>query len=630
MIVAMKRCFILLQERHVKSCLEKVQQLGVLHIDQQRYESQKIAQLHRGLASLEVILKRFKSLAPKQSYQMVSSYDVAKVEALQQDLNELVLEEQRNNEEIHILQERVKNCLPWEEFDPNLIRDLKADGIEIHLFAVNDHHLSFLRESPIEYLVIDRMGTDKTLVAVVDRGMTGQTEKRELFAHLPVELDLPDSSNAEARKRIEKLQQRNRNIEKNLRDRLFEQNVLFAYSEDLADQLEFEKAYNSLEDVGDGLFLLSGYVPEESVNDLKLLAKNYSFGLVLRDVDLNQGDRAPTKLKQNFISRMINPVMSFLEVTPAYHEPDISFSFFSFFTVFVAMIMSDAVYGLVIILLGLVAQIATKKFSSLVQMLYVSGLATFIWGTASGSWFGSQSIASMELFKSYSVWQLSVYPELFQHSAKEQQNFIMWLCFSLGAVHLIVAHLWRMLRELRCGELKALTNLGMIAMINGLYWVLLWMVRIGDSIPSQAVPSLLGGLGVVICFGQQERGVNFFTGILRGLTGLFTTFLDTVGLFGDIMSYIRLFAVGIASFSIASSFNSMGGGIVSSAGGSLGVLLLLAGVLVLLIGHVINFVLGCLSVIVHAVRLNMLEFSNHIGLEWSGHKYQPFTKRRIK
>ena len=96
------------------------------------------------------------------------------------------------------------------------------------------------------------------------------------------------------------------------------------------------------------------------------------------------------------------------------------------------------------------------------------------------------------------------------------------------------------------------------------------------------------------------------------------------------MSYIRLFAVGIASFSIASSFNSMGGGIIESSNGSFGIVLFLAGFLVLVIGHLINFVLGCLSVIVHAVRLNMLEFSNHIGLEWAGYKYQPFIKRRIK
>ncbi len=629
MIIPMKRCFILLQECHVKNCLERIQLLGFLHISQQRYETEKIAKLHHKLKNIEGILERLKLLAPKQGYQIVSNYDKPRIESLQESLNTLMAEERENKEEIDNLRNSSSSWSVWGEFDPSLIHELKNHGIQIHLFAVNELQLSRLRESSIEYFIINKEA-DKTLVALIDRGLASDEEREELFSHLPMELELPEFSSKGFEKKILELGQRNAHIEKILRDRLYEQNALYAYSQDLADQLEFEKAYNNLEDLGDGIFLLSGYTPEENLNDLKFLAKNYSFGLILRDVDLDQGDQAPTKLKQNFISRLINPIMSFLEVTPAYHEPDISFSFFSFFTVFVSMIMSDAVYGIAIILLGLITQIATKKFSTLTQMLYVLGSATFIWGTASGSWFGSQSIANMELFKAYSIWQLSVYPELFGHTAKEQQNFIMWLCFSLGAIHLIVAHLWRMFRELKQFELKGLSNLGMIAMINGLYWVLLWMVRIQDTVPSYALPSLIAGLSIVICFGQQEKGVDFFTGILRGLTGLFTTFLDTVGLFGDIMSYIRLFAVSIASFSIASSFNGMGNGIIESGNGSLGIILFLAGFLILVIGHLINFVLGCLSVIVHAVRLNMLEFSNHIGLEWSGYKYQPFIKRRIK
>ena len=629
MIVSMKRCFILLQEGYAKNCLEKLQQLGVVHVDQQRYESEKTALLGTELTGVHEVLKRLKLLAPKQMYQNVSNYDASRTKDICHGLNSLVCEEQQNQQEIQVLEENRQSWSAWGEFDPALIRELKSDGIDIRLFSLNAHQLQSLMESSAEYLVVGREG-DKTLLALVDRGRLEEQEKRELFSQLPVDLELPEFSEAEISARIENLVQRNATIEKTLRDKLYEQNVLYAYSQDIVDQLELEKAKNSLENLGDGLNLLSGYVPEINVNELKLLAKNYCFGLVLRDIDINSGDQAPTQLKQNFVSRLINPVLSFLEVIPAYHEPDISFSFFSFFTIFVAMIMSDAAYGVVILLLGIGVQVVTKKVSIFVQMLYVLGLATFIWGVASGSWFGSRSLASMALFQRYSIWQLSVYPDLFERGVKEQQNFIMWFCFSLGALHLIVAHLWRLLRELKQGELKAFTNLGMIALINCLYWLLLWMVGIQQDIPLHAMPSLAVGLALVICFGQQESGVSFFVGIFRGIKGLFTTFLDTVGLFGDIMSYIRLFAVGIASFSIASSFNSMGGGIIGASQGSLGILLFLAGILVLFAGHLINFVLGCLSVIVHAVRLNMLEFSNHIGLEWSGHKYRPFTKHRIK
>ena len=608
------------------SCLEKIQQLGILHIDQQHYESENITSLHAKLLRVAEILKRMEILALKQPYQSVSSYDLAKIDSLYHELFGLISEEQKNNEDIVTLQGHLDSWSAWGEFDPALICELRRQDIYIHLFTVLSRHLPVLMDSSMEYFTINRKD-DLTLVALIDRGLHSPEEKRKLFDALPPEIDLPECSIAELKTRIQNLKERNAFIEKILRNRLYERNTLFAYSQDLADQLEFEKARFSLEDLGDEIYLLNGYVPESDVNNLKLYAKNYSFGLVLRDIELKEGEHPPTKLKQNFISRLINPILSFLEVTPAYHEPDISLSFFCFFTIFVAMIMSDAAYGLAILLLGLTVQFSIGRCNTFVQMLYVLGGATFVWGTASGSWFGSEHIASIELFKHYSVKYLSVYPELFDYSVKEQQEFIIWLCFSLGALHLIVAHLWRGVREVKRERLKALANLGMIAMINGLYWLLLWMVQISQELPSHVLPSLALGLAITILFGQQDRSFGFLHGILKGIKGLFTTFLDTVGLFGDIMSYIRLFAVGIASFSIASSFNGMGFGIISTSGGSFEILFFLAGIFVWILGHVINFVLGCLSVIVHAVRLNMLEFSNHIGLEWTGYKYQPFIKR---
>ena len=85
------------------------------------------------------------------------------------------------------------------------------------------------------------------------------------------------------------------------------------------------------------------------------------------------------------------------------------------------------------------------------------------------------------------------------------------------------------------------------------------------------------------------------------------------------MSYIRLFAVGMASLAIAQSFNSMGGGM-------LGGVMFIIGVLVILLGHVLNLVMGLLSVVVHGVRLNLLEFSGALGMEWAGYNYEPFRK----
>lgn len=130
------------------------------------------------------------------------------------------------------------------------------------------------------------------------------------------------------------------------------------------------------------------------------------------------------------------------------------------------------------------------------------------------------------------------------------------------------------------------------------------------------------GVGfVLVCvFGSQQPGVPFVQGLKSGLGGCFTTFLDTVSCFSNIMSYIRLFAVGMASLAIAQSFNDMAAPMLHGFA-------LPAGILIILIGHTLNLVMGLLSVVVHGVRLNLLEFSGQLGMEWSGYNYEPFCEK---
>ena len=116
----------------------------------------------------------------------------------------------------------------------------------------------------------------------------------------------------------------------------------------------------------------------------------------------------------------------------------------------------------------------------------------------------------------------------------------------------------------------------------------------------------------------MEPGKSFGQGLKAGLGNAFTVFLDTISCFGNVMSYIRLFAVGMASLAIAQSFN----GIAENFKGPWFIL----AIVVLLIGHGLNLIMGLLSVVVHGVRLNVLEFSGQAGLEWTGIAYEPFKK----
>ena len=166
-------------------------------------------------------------------------------------------------------------------------------------------------------------------------------------------------------------------------------------------------------------------------------------------------------------------------------------------------------------------------------------------------------------------------------------------------------------------------------MVLGLYYLVLDMVlgTVAISIvprPDWWLSMIGGGLAVVMVFGKQERGQNFFVGAFKGVANVITTALDGISAFSDIISYIRLFAVGLASLAIAESFNSMAGGVADSLGGVGGVV---AAVVILFLGHTLNLAMGALSVVVHGVRLNMLEFSGHLGMEWTGVEYAPFKTR---
>ncbi|MBW6458803.1 MAG: ATPase, partial [FCB group bacterium] len=107
--------------------------------------------------------------------------------------------------------------------------------------------------------------------------------------------------------------------------------------------------------------------------------------------------------------------------------------------------------------------------------------------------------------------------------------------------------------------------------------------------------------------------------ILSGLGGLFNTFLDGISSFSNIISYIRLFAVGMATVAIASSFNGIAAQMSQGPA-------IIGAIIILLIGHGLNIIMALLSVVVHGIRLNVLEFSGQLGLEWTGYKYQPFKE----
>jgi V/A-type H+-transporting ATPase subunit I len=241
-----------------------------------------------------------------------------------------------------------------------------------------------------------------------------------------------------------------------------------------------------------------------------------------------------------------------------------------------------------------------------------------LWGTLTGTWFGSRLVNFLPPLKEIAL-------PIFSDANPSSQEFIIFLVLSLGFTQIMIAHIWNFFNELRTGKgIRSFAQIGWILIVTAVGWLILNLVVSSEKYPlNSLVPLLvLKGFLIVLIFGSQEKGTPFLKGALAGLAGIMQTALGCLSSFSDILSYIRLFAVGLSGVAIADSFNALGLGLFGS-----GIMGILGGIVIILFGHLMCLALGMLSMIVHGVRLNLLEFSSHLGQEWNGQVYKPFEKK---
>jgi V/A-type H+-transporting ATPase subunit I len=236
----------------------------------------------------------------------------------------------------------------------------------------------------------------------------------------------------------------------------------------------------------------------------------------------------------------------------------------------------------------------------------VLSVSTIIWGVLSGTYFGSEAIAQMPVFKDLIVENIASF-------GMDNVPFMMHLSFLIGAIHLSIAHSIRAIQFIN--SIKALSQVGWIALVWGLFFITEQLV-LGIVMPLWAQWLFIAGGLMVALFSKEHK--NFFKSMLSSIANLP---LSLISGFSDIVSYVRLFAVGMATAAVASSFNNM---ILSSGMENMGFLELFMAAIALLLGHGLNIVLALMAVMVHGIRLNMLEFSSHLGVDFSGEAYKPF------
>lgn len=369
----------------------------------------------------------------------------------------------------------------------------------------------------------------------------------------------------------------------------------------LADKIAFEEAKELVGEQGE-LAYVSGWIPEPARGKFAAAAAEMGWGTLLREPA--EGEIPPTLVEPPKIFRPMKALFSGLGIAPAYTEADVSVPFMCYFSLFFAMLVGDGAYG-AIFLAGTLAM-RKKLPRSWFTLLTVFSSATVLWGLLSNTWFGA------------GIPWCADWPTV-KWLADPSYHNMMLLCFTIGVSHLMLARIWN--GVCKAPDSTCVAEFGWAGILLFMYLVTNSIVGIFPGIPKWGFWVL--GVSIVAVFGFSVKPSELKTrGAELGMLPL-----NVMSALGDIISYVRLFAVGLASVKVAENFNSMAIGLISSENAWwMNALMCVAMVAILVVGHALNLAMAGLSILVHAVRLNTLEFSNHKGVSWSGYEYRPFKR----
>ena len=282
------------------------------------------------------------------------------------------------------------------------------------------------------------------------------------------------------------------------------------------------------------------------------------------------------------------------------------------------------------------ALFAKKPIAPAFLLIGLFGLSTVLWGTLTCTWFGLSadllpvwlqklSIPVISNVYADKLWQpFWVSGDVGLTTAQNLQIF----CFTLALIQLSVAHVMGAIRNRR--SLKILGDIGSILQLVGIYYLVLSLVvnaqvfsfgLVLGGIPIGTVAIVLIGVGFVLSFIFSNFEGSVGKSILDSLKNIVSVLLGVVNVFSDIVSYIRLWAVGLAGAAISATVNELAGPLLGNF------MFMILAIVLLVFGHGLNMILNVLSVIVHGIRLNTLEFSSHLDMSWSGHKFKPFKQQ---
>jgi V/A-type H+/Na+-transporting ATPase subunit I len=569
-----------------KSVLKGLQELGCLHIIPLTQKSTG-AERNVSMGGREAL--RFLLESPQKFKQVTKDvhFDPLKVEEdarkLRDRLDRLINE--RDNL-VMLIEER----RPWGDFKPQPADDLR--GQRLWLYSVPTYQRKLVESSNLCWQIVAHDNRFDYIAVVAE-----QEPAPEVMPFVPIHSDQRSLSEMETQLEELEIAIAETQVERVSMSRWC---LLLAKSLDrLDDEAELERAQENTRELAP-VFALQGWIPNDRLPEVQAFAEQH--GLVFEAAEPDPSEVPPTKFHNPEQIAGGEELVSFY-MTPSYWLCDPSPVVFFSFSLFFAMIMSDAGYGLLLALFTLAiwkrmgTSVAARRWR--VIGAWMSGL-TVGYGILVGSYFGVEP--KNAFLKSLHLIDMKNY------------NQMMLMSALIGGIHVIVANLlnaWRYGRNH-----KALAPVGWAIVISCAMTLLIGSKA--DSVIAMQIGKVGLGVGflLIVLFTAADEPAG--KRILGGLLGL----TKVTSAFGDVLSYLRLFALGLASASLAGVFNEMAGNLYRKSA-AFGLVLAIG---VLLFGHIVNLLLSISSGFIHGLRLNVIEFFNW-GVQEEGNAYRPFMRK---
>lgn len=602
-----KYSFILLSEL-TEGFLNSLQELGVVDISRSlkpidEQSSGMLAEADRAKKALSILA------ACKAGSEKDFKFDGCPVDAVletQDRIAEISAEIAAAKKEIAVRQ-------PWGSFRSEDIHKLESQGLKLRFYSCMKKKFdpSWAEIRPLE--VISETESKVFFVTV------SPAEEEYSF---PIEaVPAPEGSANEAEEKLSLLQsklEKEQQLLANLKSCSDE--IRKAYNDSLS-RLDLYFAEAATEKAVDNyLTVLTGFAPTS--DDKRLCASFDSMDIYYSHEAATKEDNPPVKLKNNWFAKNFE-VLTGMYGVPAYDEFDPTPILGPFFMLFFAMCMGDAGYGILLMLIALVLRLKMKDSSlgKMHRLIAFLGGMTFVVGIFLGTFFGMSILEASWA----PAWLKGLCIDGWFPDAKIAGFPVqMVLAVAIGVLHICLAMIIKTINfTKRFGFKKTVATWGWTTLIvGGLVVVSLGMTEV---LSAEAFKWTIIALAVVSGLAIYVFNTPGRNPLLNIGSGLWDTYNMVTGLLGDVLSYIRLYALGLAGGMLGNAFNIMGTMILDIPVPGVNWVFC---IIILIFGHVLNLAMSCLGAFVHPLRLTFVEYFKNSGYEGSGAKYNPLTKKK--